>query len=270
MHSAIYSGWLRHRRFAPKAHAFRYGLFLVYLDLAELDIAFKGRWLWSTQRAAVARFDRADYLGDPAVPLDDAVRDRVEERTGKRPQGPIRLLTHLRYFGHCFNPVSFYYCFDAADTRVETMVAEVTNTPWGERHCYVLDEPHGPRTNGYLRYRSDKSMHVSPFMPMELAYHWGFSPPADTLSVHMSLHRGEKIFDATMCMTRAPLTGPALAKALLSFPLVTVKVVAAIHWEALRLWLKRTPIHTHPGTTAKLEAAPPAQLERGAPAARRS
>lgn len=270
MHSAIYSGWLRHRRFAPRDHAFRYRLFLVYLDLAELDSVFEGRWLWSTQRRAIARFDRADHLGDPQVPLDQAVRDLVEQRTGSRPMGPIRLLTHFRYFGHCFNPVSFYYCFDADDTRVDTMVAEVTNTPWGERHCYVLHEPHGPRTNGYLRYRSDKSMHVSPFMPMNLAYHWGFSAPADTLSVHMALHREDKIFDATMCMTRAPITGASLARALAAFPLMTLKVVATIHWEALRLWCKRVPIHTHPGAAAKLAAPRSPRLERGAHAARRT
>jgi DUF1365 family protein len=130
MHSAIYHGWLRHRRHAPSRHAFRYRLFLMYLDLAELDTVFRGRWLWSARRMALARFDRTDHLGDPDVPLDRAVRDLVESRGGRRPAGPIRLLTHLRYFGHCFNPVSFYYCFDAGDTRVETVVAEVNNTPW--------------------------------------------------------------------------------------------------------------------------------------------
>ena len=129
MHSAIYHGSLRHRRFAPRPHVFGYPLFMVYLDLAELDTVFKGHWLWSTRRAAPARFVRADHLGDPAQPLDQAVRDLVESRGGQRPLGPIRLLTHLRYFGYAFNPVSFYYCFDAAGERVECIVAEVNNTP---------------------------------------------------------------------------------------------------------------------------------------------
>src|SRR6185295_3511336 len=115
-------------------------------------------------------------------------------------------LTHLRYFGYCFNPVSFYYCFDAADTRVEAIVAEVTNTPWGERHCYVLSDPEGPFTKRYLRYRTGKAMHVS--------YHWGFSPPGETLSVHVTLTRSEKLFDATLCLERAPITGPGLAEVL--------------------------------------------------------
>jgi len=249
MHSAIYHGWLRHRRFAPRAHAFRYRLFMAYLDLAELDDVFRGRWLWSTRRRALARFARADHFGDPAVPLDRAVRDLVERRIGRRPQGPIRLLTHLRYFGHCFNPVSFYYCFDAAGDRVETVVAEVNNTPWGERCCYVLDRAHADVAGRHHRYRSDKAMHVSPFMPMDLCYDWGIGAPGGRLSIHMALASrggGDKLFDATMRLERAPITGARLAGVLLRFPLMTVQVMVAIHWQALRLWLKRVPVHTHP------------------------
>jgi DUF1365 family protein len=262
MHSALYHGSLRHRRCAPRAHAFSYPLFMVYLDLAELDTVFRGRWLWSTRRAALARFDRADHLGDPALPLDRAVRDLVESRSGHRPSGPIRLLTHLRYFGHCFNPVSFYYCFDAGDARVDTIVAEVNNTPWGERHCYVLNAPSLVLTGKYQRYRSAKAMHVSPFMPMDLAYDWGFSVPNDGLNVHMTLHRapsakylaGEKVFDATMQLRRAPITGARLAGMLARFPLMTVQVIIAIHWQALRLWLKRVPVSTHPARRQALQA----------------
>jgi DUF1365 family protein len=254
MHSAIYHGWLRHRRFAPRAHAFRYRLFFLYLDLAELDTVFQGRWLWSTRKSAPARFDRADHLGDPAVPLDIAVRDLVEQRSGRRPAGPIRLLTHLRYFGHCFNPVSFYYCYDAQDARVETIVAEVNNTPWGEQHCYVLAAPVQEVPGRYQRYRSVKAMHVSPFMPMELIYDWGFSAPDHALNVHMALHhemaertsRDSKLFDATMQLKRAPVTGLRLAGMLARFPFMTLQVIAAIHWQALKLWVKGVPVHTHP------------------------
>ena len=141
MHSALYTGRLRHRRFAPRAHQFSYRLFMMYVDLAELDEIFRGRWLWSARRPALAWLRRADYIGDPARSIDTVVRDRIAAQTGTRPAGPIRMLTHLRYFGIGFNPVTFYYCFDAADTRVEAIVAEITNTPWNERHAYVLTDP---------------------------------------------------------------------------------------------------------------------------------
>jgi uncharacterized protein len=267
MHSAIYHGWLRHRRFAPRPHAFRYPLFMMYLDLAELDTVFRGRRLWSASRRArfaLARFDRADHLGDAAVPLDQAVRDLVRRETGRTLDGPIRLLTHLRYFGHCFNPVSFYYCFDAAGKNVDCVVAEVNNTPWGERHCYVLDQPVQSAPGRHQRYQSAKDFHVSPFMPMNLDYAWGFSHPGDKLNVHMSLHGAlnehagtapHKVFDATMQLAHTPITGAHLAGVLLRFPLMTLQVIAAIHWQALRLWFKRVPVHTHPARQKSADAA---------------
>jgi len=243
MQSCLYNGWVRHRRFAPRAHAFRYRLFMAYLDLTELDHVFRGRWFWSTRQPALAWFRRADYLGDPSVPLDQAVRDCVELDTGVRPGGPIRLLTHLRYFGHGFNPVSFYYCFDPADTRVETIVAEITNTPWAERHAYVLSARGEPP----LRFRFSKEFHVSPFMSMDIQHDWRFSAPGKTLTVHMdNCQGGDKIFDATLAFERRALNGATLAWALLRFPAMSLQVVVGIYWQALRLWLKRTPVHDHP------------------------
>jgi hypothetical protein len=243
--SALYEGTVRHRRFHPRPHAFRYRVCLLYLDLAELDTLFRGRWLWSVDRANVAAFHRTDYLGPPERPLDAAVRDRVEQDTGIRPAGPIRLLTHPRYFGYVFNPVSFYYCFDASGTRVEAIVAEVTNTPWKERHAYVLpvEEP-GARQH---RFRLAKRMHVSPFLDMDYAYDWRFLEPGRRLAVHMRNERdGRRDFDASLSLARRPLDGRGLARALAAYPLMTAKVTGAIHWEALRLWLKRTPFFVHP------------------------
>lgn len=265
LRSCLYLGEVRHRRYAPKRHAFVFPLFMVMLDLAEVDRVFKGRWLWSTSRAAVARFRRRDYLGPVAVPLDQAVRDRVEAATGARPVGPIRLLTHLRYFGYVFNPVSFYYCYDAAGERVETIVAEITNTPWKERHAYVLSDRGGIDEGvNHHRFRFAKAFHVSPFMPMDLDYDWTFTEPADDLTVHMNLHGGSqaelesggarvtnptgrpKVFDATLVMRRRAITGANLARMLVMFPLMTVQVIAAIHWHAVVLWLKRVGIVPHP------------------------
>ena len=248
MHSALYIGRLRHRRHSPRPHAFSYAVYMVLLDLAELDTVFKGRWLWSTQRRTLAWLKRADYLGDPATSLDEAVRRRVTQALGRRPDGPIRMLTQLRNFGHCFNPVTFYYCFDAAGSQVETIVAEITNTPWGERHAYVL-----PADGGPLRFRIEKDFHVSPFMPMDVAYQWSFNTPARHLAVHMeNWHQGNLAFDATLRLERREINGASLATVLFRYPFSTLRVAAAIYWQALRLWLKGVPFHAHPRTATPL------------------
>jgi len=248
MHSAIYEGWVRHRRFRPIRNRFRYPLFMVFLDLDELPFVFRDHPLWSVGKPNLATLRRADHFGDPSVPLAEAARDLVARQTGRRPAGPVRLLTHLRYFGHCFNPVSFYYCYDPPGRRVETVVAEITNTPWGEKHCYVcgegMNEARNPR---WRRFRFAKDFHVSPFMGMDVAYDWRFLEPGRRLQVHMeNREAGEKVFDATMGLRRRSLCRAELTRALARYPLMTVKVVAAIHFQALRLWWKGAPFHVHP------------------------
>jgi DUF1365 family protein len=228
---------------------------MMYLDLDELPTLFNRYWLWSVKRPNLAFFDRSRHYGDPGLPLAECIRDLVQADSGQRPAGPIRLLTHLRYFGHGFNPVSFYYCFDEQDENVEYIVAEVNNTPWGEQHCYVLKESENHGSLRTKRYQFDKHFHVSPFMEMDMQYDWRFSTPVDRLAVHMiNIKNDSIIFDATMKLESRTISSASLARVLLTYPLMTVKVVCAIYYQALRLWLKKTPFYTHPEN----KEAPPA------------
>jgi DUF1365 family protein len=241
--SCIYEGWVRHRRYGDVEHALRYPLFMVYLDLAELDTVFAGMPLWSTSRPALARFRRTDHLGDPDVSLDESVRALVAERTGSRPDGPIRLLTNLRYGGICFNPVSFYYCFSADATQVDAVVAEVTNTPWGERHAYVMAADPARPPGGVLKGRMAKEFHVSPFMGMDHTYDWRLTHPAENLIVQIDSERaGVLAFDATLSLERRPIA----AGVLLRHPALTLRVVAQIYIHALRLRLKHAKYFPNP------------------------
>jgi DUF1365 family protein len=247
MHSCLYVGQVRHRRFAPREHTFSYTLFQLYLDLDELDQVFRKRWLWSARRPNLAWFRRRDHMGEPGQPLAQSVRELVEAKTGRRPTGPIRLLTHLRYFGIGFNPVSFYYCFDEAGREVQTVVAEVNNTPWGERHCYVLDETANTGTMAKKRYEIEKQFHVSPFMDLAMRYRWRLSRPGDRVLVHIENEKnGAKIFDATLRLRREEISAASLARILIRFPFITAKVLLAIYYEAWRLWRKKIPVAPHP------------------------
>jgi hypothetical protein len=258
MNSCIYAGRVRHRRFTPVENHFAYELFMMYVDLAELPTLFRRSWLWSCDGYGLARFRRRDHHGPADQPLDESIRRLVAERTGRRPGGPIRLLTHFEYFGYRFNPVSFYYCFDPGGEQVETVIAEINNTPWGEQHCYVLprDASSGD-SPAALRFRFGKQFHISPFIGMDAQYDWRFTPPGQTLAIHMENLGGEgRFFDATMTLSRRAITPAALRWVLIRYPLMTARVIAAIYYQALRLRLKGSPYHPHPKILAQPEVRP--------------
>lgn len=253
MNSAIFSGQVKHSRKTPLGHSFQYDVYMMYLDLEELDPVFEKRWLWSACRPAIARFNRKHYLGDPNEPLSDSVRSLVKSRTGKQPTGPIRVLTNLSCLGICFNPISIYYCFGEDDGEPVNIVAEVSNTPWGERHSYVLDC--SVKNNEAMRAETRKELHVSPFMNMDVNYEWLLTKPSDDLVVRIrNRSDSECFFLATLILRRSEISGASLARTLIRFPLMTWKVMLGIYWQALRLWLKGVPPQIHPEKQSSLQA----------------
>jgi DUF1365 family protein len=214
------------------------------LDLDELPELFDRHPLYSARRPAPARFRRSDYLGDPSVPLAESARRLVEQRTGRRPNGPVRLLTNLRYLGLGFNPVSFFYLYDRSEEKVDAVIAEVTNTPWRQRHAYVVERGKDP---GPIRGRVGKELHVSPFMPMTQAYDWRIGQPGDALRVHIAnLERGDRIFEATLDLRRRELSPALMTRVLLAYPPTSLAVPLRIYWNALRLKLKGAPYYPLP------------------------
>jgi len=264
MHSAIYQGNLRHRRFFPKRHEFSYSSTLFYIDLDELPDLFADAVGWSVDRANLGSFRREDFLGDPDVPLKEAVRLEVNmllaldnKNAVLCPNGAVRMLTNLRIFGFCFNPVTFYYLFNEGAERPLMILAQVNNTPWNERHTYLIqcDENTGKANSQF-----DKKFHVSPFNPIDMVYHWSSSAPAENLVVHMENHSIQKPgssddhfnvtrhMDATLTLQRKAWSASLLQKILWMQPWMAIKVPVAIYWQAVRLFVKGVPVYTHQAT----------------------
>ncbi len=247
MQSCIYEGNVEHRRLSPVEHRFRYRLYTMYLDLAELPSILHDGLGLHAERFSPASFCRKDHLGNADIPLREAVFELVKSRTGLALAGPVRLLTLLRNFGYYFSPLNLYFCFDRDDHRVAAVVAEVTNTPWLEKHWYVLCEGNRFGPADRLWFRHPKSFHVSPFMDMDAEYEWHIMEPGPRLAVCIaSFREGRRFFDVSMVMERRELSRGTMIRALIHHPWMTGRVSQAIYWQALRLWLKRSPFYSHP------------------------
>lgn len=243
MHSGLYVGQVKHRRFTPRKHAFRYRLFMFYLDLDELAQAVDRFPCCSSRRPALVWFRRSDHLGNARETLKEAVQRKAADLGAPQLKGSVRLLTHLRYCGYGFNPVSFYFCYDEKET-LRAILAEVNNTPWGEQHCYLI--PVTSASAPLMQHTQAKAFHVSPFMGLDMQYRWTISNPGERLYISIeNLRNGERLFAAALTLRRRPLNAKTLYFTLLQFPLMTTKVIGAIYFEGLRLWLKRIPVHTH-------------------------
>ncbi len=225
---------------------------MMYLDLDELPRLLRsGRWLYGAWFSP-GSFRREDHFGDPRRALKQTVCDFVADQTGARPAGPVRLLTQLRHFGYYFSPLNLYYCFDPGGERVESVVAEVSNTPWRERHHYLLWDGNRRGEPDRLEFRHPKDFHVSPFLGMDYEYRWRLSEPGEQLKVYLANHKDDRrVFDASLVLSRRPLNRLQVARTWVRYPLMTVQVMAAIYYQALRLWMKKCPYFPHP------KSAPP-------------
>ena len=243
----LYWGTIFHRRHTPFTRFFKYPIFMAYIDITSLSTTMSPSLLWNINKPAIVSFRRSDYHGDPQVDLEDAVRLTLLEKTGRSFKGPIRLLTNLRYFGYCFNPVSFYYCFNENDDKVEAIMAEVTNTPWKERYAYVIEKQDQTNNKPRLVASPKKQLHVSPFWGMDHDYDWSFSQPESNLSVYMRNFKEDKmVFDVALNLKRKVFSNKSLFRAILRFSFITLMVVYRIHWQAFILYIKRAPFFTHP------------------------
>ncbi|HSK09765.1 MAG TPA: DUF1365 domain-containing protein [Vicinamibacterales bacterium] len=249
----LYVGRLRHRRLRPRAHEVTYPVFLALLDVDRIPELMRASRLTAYNGWGWASFDERDHFGDAALPLRQRVEAEAAAGGVRLPDGPIYLLTNLRYLGYCFNPVSFFYCYDIAG-RLQAVLAEVNNT-FGETHNYWLTAEQAtatPRPDAHgnpavLRYATPKVFHVSRFNPMEMGYRWALTPPGERLAVHIDTHeRGETVLDATLVLERRPWNAREIRKVLARHPWMTAKVLAAIHYQALRLYLKGLPFYPNP------------------------
>ena len=245
LREGIYRGWVQHQRHHPKPHQFQYPLAMVMLDVEKLQQTCARSSWWSWQRFNLISLYASDYLAPHQGDIKTAVLDKVFEHSGQKFDGSVRMLTHPRYLGFVFNPVSFYFCYDGQKS-LRYIIAEINNTPWKERYSYVLAVKQADEIDD-LCFRFGKQFHISPFMPMDINYEWRFRVKGEQLDIHMTLLRdGEREFDASMQGHYQPFTTRTMRLLPLQYPLQTVLVIGRIYWQAMKLWLKRIPFYSHP------------------------
>lgn len=271
-------GEIRHRRYRPKSHEFTYKMYWSLLDLDKLEETFSESKLWSLERWNLISFRNKDFhqnslisesgikdsgikengIRENSIPQinktsinKQAIIETIRQQTGKNFSGKVFMLSHLRYLGFNFNSVCFYFCYQ--NDNLKYIVSEITNTPWGERHSYLhlCDEGKRGGKNGdnLFQFEFDKEFHVSPFLTMDMHYQWLFKVEDDELRIHMVVNQkrtNHKFFDATFTADYLPLTKINMRKLVLSRPLQPLKMVSAIYWQALKLWLKKIPFVPHP------------------------
>lgn len=244
MNTAFYVGHLGHVRVKPKRHRFRYPVFMPLVDVDRIEDITDRSPFWGRRWLSVARFVRSDFLGDHHLSIADAVKARIHESTGRHFEGRVLLLANWRYFGLQNNPIACYFCENSESGTLDYIVAEVTNTPWGERHSYVLSVENGTEP---FQTEFDKKLHVSPFHGMAQRYRWFSTTPSDTLSIKLTnLEAGERVFHASLTLRRLPVSAWTALLLLAKFPFETTKVTAAIYWQALILFVRRIPLYAHP------------------------
>jgi DUF1365 family protein len=246
---AVYEGTVQHRRSTPVVRTTRWPVFMTALDVDALPGALDRLPLWSARRPAPVRFRRRDFLDGADTPLGDAVRELVAERLGRRPTGRVELLAHLRTFGWLFNPIAVYWCWTTDGSELDAVVLEVTNTPWHERHWYVLDARAAAG-----RTTTPKALHVSPFLGMDHDYRIRWAAPRDRVGLSIEVVAGgSTVFSASLAARRAPLTRRRALTLLVRYPLLTLRVSASIYAHAARLWLRGVRFVPHPRRRAEQE-----------------